>query len=125
MGIPFARINSALKRRLMSKEDKAKLEQSLFETVQDGDIVEHFMRSPAWLKIVNPWLKAEIEKAHERLDDVSHEFPQDEAGFMERSRVRLVKDFWSMLNEKLKNREVARQKVSELQLTGEQDARPE
>jgi len=121
MGIPFARINSALRRRLLSKEDKAKLNKSLFETVQDGDIVEHFMRSPAWLKIVNPWLKAEIEKAHERLDNVSHEFPQDEAGFMERSRVRLVKDFWSMLNEKLKNREVARQKVSELQLTGEKD----
>ena len=121
MGIPFSRINSALRRRLLSKEEKVKLEKSLFETVQDGDIVEHFMRSPAWLKIVNPWLKAEIEKAHERLDNVSHEFPQDEAGFMERSRVRLVKDFWSMLNEKLENREVARQKVSELQLTGEKD----
>jgi len=121
MGIPFAQINSALRRRLLSKEDKAKLQKTLFETVQDSDIVEHFMRSPAWLKIVNPWLKAEIEKAHARLDDVVHEFPQDEAGFMERSRVRLVKDFWSMLQEKLKTREVARQKLSELQLTGEKN----
>lgn len=121
MGIPFARINSAIRRRLLSKEDRVKLKDSLFEAVQDGDIVENFMRSPAWLKIVNPWLKAEIEKAHERTDNVSHEFPQDEVGFTEVGRVRLVKDFWSMLNEKLKNREVARQKVSELQLTGEKD----
>jgi len=124
MGIPFARINSAIRRRLLSKEEKAKLERSFFEVVQDGDIVEHFMKSPAWLKIVNPWLEAEIKKAHERLDDVAHEVPQDEVGFTERGRVRLVADLRSMLNEKLKNREVARQKMSELQLTGEKDARP-
>lgn len=123
MAVSFGNINAAIRRRFLSKEDKAKLEQSFFETVQDGDIVEQLMRSPAWLKIVNPWLKAEIEKAHERLDDVSHEFPQDEAGFMERSKVRLVKEFWSMLNDKLTNRGVARQKLSELQLTGEKDAR--
>jgi len=121
---PFARVGSALKRRLMSEEDKVKQKDSLFETVQDGDIVEHFMKSPAWLKIVNPCLEAEIKKAHERLDDVAHEVPQDEVGFTERGRVRLVADLRSMLNEKLKNREVARQKMSELQLTGEKDARP-
>lgn len=107
----------------MSKEDMAKLNKSLFENVQDGDIVEHFMKSPAWLKIVNPWLKTDREKAQERLDGVAHEFPEDQVGFTERGRRGLVKDFWSMLQEKLKNREVARQKLLELQLTGEDNGK--
>ena len=118
---PFARVGSALKRRLMSEEDKVKQKDSLFETVQDGDIVEHFMRSPAWLKIIGPWLEKEKTKADDRLHTVTHEFAQDEVGFAEVGKVGLVEDFRSMLNEKLTNREVARQKVSELQLTGEED----
>ena len=121
MGISIGNINSAIRRRLLSKEDKVKLQKTLFETVQDGDIVEHFMRSPAWLKIISPWLETDIKKAKERWKNSTPEDSEDRGAYIERGRVRLLEDFESMLNEKLQKREVARQKLSELQLTGEKD----
>ena len=119
MPISLRRMNSAIKYRLLSKEKQAEVNQFLFEEIQDGDVVEQFLKSPAWQKIICPWLEQEAAEALGRLDGYAHQIPQDNVGFGERGRRNLIEDFRSMLNEKLKKREVARQRMQELQLTGD------
>jgi len=119
VAVSLKRMNSAIKYRLLSKEKQAEVNQFLFEEVQNGDIVEHLLKSPAWEKIICPWLEQKAGEALARLDGCVHEIPDDKAGFSERGRRNLIKDFQSMLNEKLKKREVAQQRMQELQLTGD------
>lgn len=119
----FERVGRAIRQRLLSKEEKVKEAASLSAEVELGDWVEHFFKSPIWEKIICPWLEEEKEAADMRLENVAHEIPQDNEGHSERAKKRFIKEFRSMLEEKLKQKAVAQQKLLELQLTGEKDAK--
>lgn len=123
MPLGFKRINRAIRQRLLTKEEKVKESASLSTEVEFGDYVEHFFKSPIWEKIICLWLENEKEAAATRIDDVTPEIPEDIAGFCERGKRRLIKDFRSMLEKKLNKKVEAQQKLLELQLAGEKDAR--
>jgi len=121
----FERVNRAIRQRLLSKEEKVKESASLSAEVEFGDWVEHFFKSPIWEKIICSWLEEEEGTADRRLRDFTHAIPQDVVGFWEQGKIALIEDFRSMLEEKIKQKAVAQQKLLELQLTGEKDARRE
>lgn len=121
MPLGFKRINRAIRQRLLTKEEKVKISGSLSANVEFGDYVEHFFKSPIWEKIICPWLEAEEVTADRRLRDFTHAIPQDTAGFWEQGKITLIEDLRSMLEEKIKQKAVARQKLLELQLAGEKD----
>lgn len=121
MRLGFERINRAIRQRLLTKEEKVKKSASLSAEVEFGDYVEHFFKSPIWEKIICPWLEDEEGTADRRLRDFTHAIPEDTVGFWERGKIALIEDLRSMLEEKLKQKAVAQQKLLELQLTGEKD----
>lgn len=123
MPLGFQRINRAIRQRLLTKEEKVKESASLSAEVEFGDCVEHFFKSPIWEKIICPWLEEEESKADGNWRESTPYNPDDTRCLFEKGRIKLIENFRSMLEEKLKQKAVAQQKLLELQLTGEKDAR--